>query len=127
MLIWYGNIPKETVYFVKRWEAGWKSLFFLDIIVNWFIPFMVLLPLKTSRSRMVITLVALLLIPGQYLDLYLQVMPGTVGEPVFGLVEAGTFLGYAGLFILVVAYALSRAPLVPVNHPYLSESMEHQF
>jgi hypothetical protein len=127
MLIWYGNLPEETVYFVKRWEEGWKSLFFLDIIVNWFVPFMVLLPLRTSRSMTVITLVALLLIPGQYLDLYLQVMPGTVGEPVFGLIEAGTFLGYAGLFILAVAYALSRAPLVPSSHPYLSESMEHQF
>ncbi len=37
MLIWYGNIPEETVYYVKRWEAGWQTLFFAEIAINWFI------------------------------------------------------------------------------------------
>jgi len=54
-------------------------------------------------------------------------MPGTSRSPVFGFIEIGTFLGYAGLFAGVVGYFLSRAPLIPKNHPYLEESLEHQF
>lgn len=127
MLIWYGNLPEETVYYVARWEPGWKTLFFAEIIINWFVPFVVLLPTRTSRSKSVIWLMLILLIAGHYVDLYMQIMPGTTEILQFGFIEIGTFLGYAGLFALVVACFLSRAPLIPKNHPYLNESLEHHF
>jgi hypothetical protein len=127
MIIWYGNIPEETIYYSVRWEKGWQTLFFLDIIVNWAIPFFVLLPVKASRNRTVIFIVILFLIIGQYIDLYMQIMPGTTGVLQFGFVEAGMFLGFAGLFAMVVAITLSRAKIIPSNHPYIEESLNHHF
>jgi len=127
MIIWYGNIPEETVYYFVRWKEGWKVLFFLEIILNWAIPFLILLPVKTSRNMTVITAVIFFLIIGQYLDLFVQVIPGTTGLLRFGWIEAGLFLGYAGLFSLVVAISLSKAKIIPSNHPYLDESLHHQF
>ncbi len=109
MIIWYGNIPEETVYYYIRWNEGWKVMFFLEIGLNWGIPFLVLLPVKASRNLTVISIVIFLLIIGHYLDLYLQIIPGTSGRLVFGWIEAGMFLGYAGLFALVVALSLCRA------------------
>jgi hypothetical protein len=127
MIIWYGNIPEETVYYSVRWQAGWKILFFAEIGLNWFIPFMVLLPVKTCRNMTVITVVIIFLIIGQYIDLFVQIMPGTTGALKFGWISAGTFLGYAGLFALVVATTLSKAKILPFNHPYLDESLNHKF
>ena len=127
MLIWYGNIPEETVYFVKRWETGWKVLFFCEILFNWFIPFVLLLHARTSRSKPVIFFVIIMLIIGHYIDLYMQIMPGTTGTLQFGFIEAGIFMGFSGLFAFVTGYWLSKAPLIPVNHPYLGESLEHHF
>ena len=127
MIIWYGNIPEETVYFNIRWHEGWKTFFFLEIGLNWFIPFMVLLPVKASRNMTVITIVIIFLIIGQYIDLFVQVIPGTTGVLKFGWISAGTFLGYAGLFSLVVATTLSKAKILPFNHPYLDESLNHKF
>jgi hypothetical protein len=127
MLIWYGNIPEETVYYVKRWENGWQLLFFAEIAINWFIPFVVLLPTRTSRSKPVIFAVVIILVIGHYVDLYMQIMPGTTGKLLFGFIEIGTFMGYAGIFALSTGYWLSKAPLVPQNHPYLGESLEHHF
>lgn len=127
MIIWYGNIPEETVYYGVRWHEGWKVLFFLEIGLNWFIPFMVLLPVKTSRNMTVITVVIIFLIIGQYLDLFVQVIPGTAGAFKFGWISAGTFLGFAGLFALVIATTLSKAKILPFNHPYLDESLNHRF
>lgn len=127
MIIWYGNIPEETVYYSERWKEGWKILFFLEIGLNWFIPFMILLPVKASRNMTLITIVIIFLIIGQYVDLFTQVIPGSTGALKFGWISIGTFLGYAGLFALVVATALSKANIIPKNHPYLAESLEHKF
>ena len=127
MIIWYGNIPEETVYYYIRWDGYWKVMFFLEIGLNWGIPFLVLLPVKASRNLTMISIVVFFLIIGQYLDLYLQIIPGTSGKLEFGWIEAGMFLGYAGLFALVVGTALSKARLIPSNHPYLEESLDHKF
>lgn len=127
MIIWYGNIPEETVYYYVRWQEGWKILFFLEIGLNWAIPFLILLPVKTSRNIKVITVVILFLIIGQYIDLYVQVIPGTTGILKFGWIEAGLLLGFLGLFAIIVATALSKAKLIPSNHPYLEESLNHHF
>jgi Ni/Fe-hydrogenase subunit HybB-like protein len=125
MLIWYGNIPEETAYYFVRWEPGWKIFFFLNIILNWFIPFIVLFSTKASQSKLVLKIVIGLLIIGQWTDLYEQIMPSVIGVNNLGWIEIGTFIGYAALFILVVGIALSKANLYPINHPYLEETLEH--
>lgn len=127
MLIWYANIPEETIYYYLRWKDGWKALFFADIIINWFIPFMVLLPVMFSRKKILIFATAVLLLIGLYIDVYMQIMPSIMKVNQFGIIEVGTFLGYAGLFIFVVATALSKAPVIAKNHPYLEESLYHHF
>jgi hypothetical protein len=127
MLIWYANIPEETVYFVHRWKDGWQLLFFLEIGINWAVPFFVLLPIKASRNMTVISIVIVLLVIGQYIELHNHIMPETTGRLVPGFIEIAGFLGFAGLFALVVSYALGRANIVPVNHPFLEESKDHHF
>ena len=125
MLIWFANIPEETVYYAERWNHGWKVLFYVNIIINWFIPFTVLLSQKMDKNKTVVKLICILLIAGQWIDLYDQIMPTLTGTPQFGIIEIGAFIGYAGLFALVVAKALGSADLVPKNHPYLEESLYH--
>jgi hypothetical protein len=126
-LIWFGNIPEETIYYSVRWKEDWQFLFYLDVFINWFVPFALLLPIKTSRNTLVVGFVCVLLIFGFWLDLYLQIAPETLGNRHIGLIEAGTFIGFAALFALIISLALGRANLVPVNHPYLDESQHHEF
>jgi Ni/Fe-hydrogenase subunit HybB-like protein len=127
MIIWYGNLPEETAYYYLRWQSGWKVLFFCEIGLNWAIPFMLLLPVKASRNMTIIVVVIVFLVIGQYIDLFVQVIPGVTGIMRFGWLEAGLFIGYAGLFAFIVATALSKAKMTPANHPYLEESLEHRF
>ncbi|MCP5115549.1 MAG: hypothetical protein GY953_32380, partial [bacterium] len=49
MLIWYGNIPEETVYYVQREHGAWHVLSIANPIVNWLIPFLILLPRPAKR------------------------------------------------------------------------------
>jgi len=125
MLIWYGNIPEETVYFAHRWHTGFKVIFYANFIINWFIPFVLMLSQVTNKNIKVVQAIAILLMIGQYIDLYEQIFPDVLNNPVFGLVEVGTFLGFGGLFLFVVTKALSKAAIIPKNHPYLEESLQH--
>lgn len=125
ILIWFANIHEETIYYVVRFEGKWQILFFLNIILNWGVPFLALLSTKTDSNKFVIIFVCIVLIIGQWVDLYLQIMPGSVGKFHIGYIEIGSFAGFAGLFIWIVSSALSRIPLIPKNHPYLEESINH--
>ncbi len=126
MLIWYANIPEETAYFLPRIRGeGWSFFFYANIAINWFLPFALLMPKATARNKHVLKIIIPFLIIGQFIDLYIQIFPGTLGEQVLGFQEIGTFVGFAGLFMLVTGYVLSRANLYPDKHPYLEECKQH--
>jgi hypothetical protein len=99
--------------------------FYTELIVNWTIPFLVLMSDETGRKRVVLASISTLLLIGFYISLYLQIMPGSTGESTIGLIEIGSFAGFAGVFMMLFLYALTRASLLPVKHPYLQESLNH--
>lgn len=125
MLIWYGNIPEETEYYAHRWEHGFKIIFYSNFIINWFIPFVLLLSQAINKNIRIVKAVCFLLIIGQYIDLYDQIFPAVIHHAQFGIIEIGFFLGFGGLFTFIVTKALAAVPLIPMNHPYLEESIYH--
>lgn len=125
MLIWYSNIPEETIYFVQRLEQ-YNTLFFVNVGVNFLFPFLALMTRNSKRIPIVLVVVSLVALAGHWIDYFLMVMPGIVGDGAsIGFVEIGMSLGYAGLFLFVVFRALGKANIIPVNHPYLKESYEY--
>ncbi len=81
MLIWYANIPEETPYFFTRLHEGWAFLFWLNPVLNFVLPFLVLLSAHTKRNPTVLLQVALLVLAGRFLDVYLMVVPATGAPP----------------------------------------------
>ena len=126
LLIWYANIPEETMYYVIRLKGAWKVNFYLNLTLNWIVPFLVLLPNYFARKKFILAIVIIALIAGQYVDLFEQIMPVTMGDYKIGFVEVGTFIGFAGLFSYMFMRTLSSASLIPENHPYLEESLYHE-
>jgi hypothetical protein len=126
-LTWYANMPEESVYFYIRWEPEYKFWFWLNIVMNFLAPLLLLMSRDAKRvtNRMMWT--CILLIAGHWLDFYIMIMPGTVKEHRgFGVEEIGIFLGFAGLFTFLMLNALSKFnSLVPKKHPFLEESLHH--
>lgn len=125
LLIWYSNIPEEVTYFMNRIFTNYAVPFWLMFFINFAVPFYVLIARDAKRNPKFILPVAILIFVGHFVDTYLLVIPGTMHDHnKFGLMEVGMFLGFFGLFMFVTFRALSKAPLVPANHPYLQESKE---
>ena len=137
LLIWYANIPEETGYYAIRQDAGWLALWGGNVLINWTIPFFVLLPRPNKRNVKILVPIAVLILIGHWIDVYLQVMPAsshfaaehlhaTVGHgPLLGPVELGATALIGGLFLLTVTTMLGKASLLPAKDPYLVESLNH--
>ncbi len=127
LLIWYSNIPEETTYFVLRKDEDWNWLFWLNLGINWVVPFLVLMPRAAKRNAALLKRVSITLLIGYWLDLFLRVAPNVLLERKIGLIEIFMALGFVGLFFWVTGRALGKAPLIARNDPYLQESLNlHQ-
>lgn len=126
MLIWYANIPEETFYFVKRVE-NYEFLFLLNLALNFLIPFLVLVIRKFRRVLWIVTAMAIVVLAGQWVDQYLMIFPGTMKEVQrIGLFDIGLTIGFTGIFFWIVLQSLTKASLLPKNHPYLQESFHYE-
>ncbi len=130
MLIWYANMPEETAYYAARMfqDAPYKVHFFMLFLLNFILPFLFLMPNYAKRNASWLTFVCCIILVGHWLDLFVMIMPGTMKEAgSIGLIEVGMPMVYFGVFCLVVSYFLSRAPLIPKQHPYLKETLAHHY
>jgi hypothetical protein len=145
MLIWYANIPEETVYFHTRLNE-YPVMFYLNIGLNFALPFLVLLRNDTKRKYGTLLFIACVLVFTHWMDFFLMLKPGiihtahelanvsgegqhmggsTPGFTMPGFLEIGTFIGFLGLFFFFVFSRLEKASLVPRKDPYLMESLAH--
>ena len=127
MLIWYSNIPEEVTYYIARFE-DYLWLFLGMFFVNFILPMILLMDKDMKRNKGVLAGVGIVILLGHWVDVYLLITPGTMKtEGSIGLFEIGLFLGFLGLFLMVVLRSLSKVPLVVKNNPYLEESLHfHQ-
>ncbi|MDA9215601.1 quinol:cytochrome C oxidoreductase [Flavobacteriaceae bacterium] len=127
MLIWYANIPEEVTYFMTRIE-DFNLPFFGMLAMNFLFPLLLLMNSDYKRVNWFVVLTGIVILVGHYIDIFVMVMPGTVGKSWFiGIPEIGSMLFFLGLFILVVFTALTKAPLVLKNNPFMKESKNYHY
>ncbi len=77
MLIWYANIGEETIYFKERYD-NYPVLFFGNIIINFAIPFLVLLRNDTKWKNGSLIFISVLAFLGHWMDFFLMIKPGVL-------------------------------------------------
>ncbi|RAI90200.1 quinol:cytochrome C oxidoreductase [Algoriphagus yeomjeoni] len=127
LLIYYANIPEETVYFIERLSSDiYGPFIFVNLGLNFVLPFLLLMTRDSKRHGVFLKLVCALIIAGHWVDFFLMVQPGTLGHNGgVGFMEVGMFLVYGAAFTFVILSSLAKGNLVPKNHPMLEESYNH--
>ncbi len=128
MLIWYANMPEESVYFIPRMQGAYQTLFFLMVVLNLVFPLIILMDRDWKRISWIVIPVGLVILTGHYIDFYVMIMPSAVGDHFgFGLMEIGALMFFIGLFIFCGFRRLEKRPLLAKGNPYLHESEHHHY
>ena len=126
MLIWYSNIGEEVAYYMMRIE-NYKVMYFGMFVVNFIFPMLLFMSREAKRHSGILTIVGLIILVFHWVDVYIMVCAGSMGATAkIGFLEIGMVVLMTGIFIRVVLNNLTKAPVSPVNHPFLDESVHHE-
>ena len=114
MLIWYGNIPEETSYIIKRtMTSPWNGLAWTVFATAFIIPFFILLNRKVKTKPLVMLILSALVIIGIWLEHLLLVGPALFPHAIsFPLTvsDALIFIGFLGMMAMAVTFFVSLFP-----------------
>ncbi len=140
LLYWYGDIPEETSWYLKRSEGYWGAISMVLVFGHCLVPFLGLLSRHAKRNLGVLAFWSVFLLIMHWVDLAWVVLPEAGEHAAAGHgaaaagTEAATYAGFAwldlccfiGLFCLFVANTARLAKhcsLVPEQDPRLGEAL----
>jgi len=75
MLIWYGNVGEETVYYHQRLN-NYPVLYYGNLLINFVLPFFVLMRNDTKRKYGTLIFVSIAVFFGHWWDFFQMIKPG---------------------------------------------------
>ncbi|MBK7031874.1 MAG: hypothetical protein IPH49_01060 [Ignavibacteria bacterium] len=130
-IIWYANLPEETIYFATRTTHGWEFFGIALVLMHFVVPFMVLLRQDVKRKTNVLVAASIIILISHYIDLTWIIMPA-VGHHIlkiegvlFGWQELTGWLFFAGLFMILAARNYQKRNAVAINDPLIYEATEY--
>lgn len=124
-LIWYANIPEETVWFHNRWIGDWKIFSLLLVFGHFTVPFFVLMPRSSKRNMTIMLVMSFFILAMHWVDLHWIIVPGLhkTGAKLSWM-DFTTLVGIGGVFLWYYWRNFTANPLVPVKDPKLQASMQ---
>jgi hypothetical protein len=127
MLIWYGNMPEETEWFLQRQSGDWLYLSLALLFGHFLIPFPGLISRHAKRNTGLLAFWAVFMLIMHWVDLYWLIMPSLRAETLpLGLIDLSAWLGIGGLFVANFGYMARGSLMIPVRDPHLAESLAFQ-
>lgn len=123
ILIWYANIPEETVFYRERWVNGWSVVSLALLFGHFVIPFVGLLSRHPKRNPTTLGFFAVLMLVMHYVDLYWLVVPNFAEHPTLSWVDLGGLLLPLGVAGVAAAMAAQKTAAYPLKDPRLPESL----
>ena len=127
LLIWYADLPEETMWFLQKWTGNWKIFSLLLIIIHFVVPFIALLshPAKMNPKRLIFVSVWLLF--AHLYDLYWMVMPempGLENGYIFSWIDFVFPIAAVGFVIIVFNMKAKKENLIPIGDPKLKRGLD---
>jgi hypothetical protein len=126
-LIWYGNMPEETQFYLLRRNGAWYAASMLLPILYFVVPFFLLLPRAHKRSPNWLAVVATWILVMHAYDLYWQILPVLHPDTIhFHWLDVAAPVGLFAVLLLSVVWGLQRWPLIPIRDARLNETIGYE-
>jgi hypothetical protein len=147
MLIWYANMPEETVFYKYRMFSEWRWVSIAVMVGHFAFPFVFLLSRWTKRILPSLTFFAVWQLVFHWVDLYWNVMPNYYWHPTsidgqtvlsgplmgdhslnmvgFSPVDVTMWIAMIGLFLLGIGRSMT-GNLIAVRDPHLPASLSFE-
>jgi len=132
LIIWSGNIPEETRWFVVRETGRWGWIGVILIFFHFAIPFLVLLKQDFKRKATQLAALAIFILIMRVFDMLYLIgpnprisVPSPAGEFILSPLDILGPIAVGGIWLWAFFTQLNRRPLVPYNDPYFENAVEH--
>lgn len=123
-LIYYANIPEETLWYYHRLEGSWEGFTYLLLIGRFVVPFFILLPAASKSNMKLVGIVSAWIVIVHFIELHWIVMPTLHHYGMqFSWIDIATLLGIGGLFMGMFFLQFKKENMVANNDPRLDASM----
>lgn len=124
LIIYMGNIPEETVWYVARLRGGWHLFIVSVVALQFALPFLLLLPRGMKRKTANIVPIAILILVMRLVDLYWMIMPAHGHALHLSWIDAVLPVAVGGLWLAVYLWNLGSRPLMPSQDPRFKEAID---
>lgn len=129
-IIWYANLPEETIYFTFRTSDGWQYFGIALVILHFIMPFALLLRQDVKRKTTMLKVAAVVILLSHFVDIIWIVMPAISKVMhhtgvLFGWQEFTGVMFFAGIFLILTARTYQKRSAVAVGDPLVHEALEY--
>jgi hypothetical protein len=131
LLIWYGNLPEEIPWYLRRMKSGWQYVGLVLVIFHFAVPFFLLLSRNLKRHARTLSIIAALLLIMRLVDLFWMIAPVAEvhgGGALSFIVNYWMYIlapvGLGGLWLAYFAYQLRQRALLPINDKGMENLLE---
>jgi len=131
LIIWSGNIPEETVWYLARWVGPWVLIGTALILLHFAFPFLVLLQQDFKRRPRMLASIALFILFMRLVDMFYligptpRIHPLPEGASIISWTDLAAPVAIGGIWLWYFFGQLQSRPLVPVMDPFYERAVQH--
>lgn len=133
VIIYAGNIPEETPWYLRRMEGGWGIIGMVLLLLHFVFPFLLLLSQDLKKRFHYLAYLAVFILVMRLVDLFYLIKPNPMVhgglEPIKGFalswMDLVAPLAIGGIWLFVFIWFLKQRPVFPYNDPFAENAIEH--
>jgi hypothetical protein len=126
LIIWAGNIPRETIWYIARSTGGWNIIAILIALLQFVLPFAILISFRARHNLRVLGMLGGLLLFASLMTAFWHVKPAFFpGVFTVSWLDIVMPVALGGIWFAAFLYNLSRRPaLTPADQAALELTKE---
>jgi len=125
IIIWSGNLPEETSWYMGRANGPWRWFSLLLVFSHFVLPFVLLLSRNLKRDKTRLARVAAMMLVVRWFDLYWLSAPAFSEHLAPHLLDLTTPVALFGIWFYVFTAQLKTRSLLPARETMLKEALGH--